>query len=311
MVTDEEILRIARAGEGQTIEFKESLSVSCKEEGTKSLVAFANREGGRVLFGMANDGTLKGANVGDKTIENLANFVTMRTYPSLPAHIETVAVAGKKLVVAETVGDRPPIVGLYMYSKTGIPLDEPVDAANLTGLRRVGRTNQVTDIMWLRTSMTSDPKLRLSVSTDRWLQADDGLPENLSGRTWVEDRSANAHQIGFATDDGCYISAEILDDLPTPYMSSGSGTFGEARPAVVAGWRTFQDFRMERSGNRDERLFGLVATYRDDAGLVWEARRLVKTVVRVTDDDRRQVSFEQGAFERRIRKFPPKRVMKP
>ncbi len=195
-MTDDDVLRLMTTGESQTLEFKESLGL--RAAGTRSLVAFANRDGGNVLFGVTNDGTLRGVTVGDTTLENLANFVTSHTYPSLPVHIESVKIAGRSVVVAEAPSDRPPVIGLYLYSSDSLSPDDPVPAPQLAALRRVGRTNQQTDLMWLRPDMPTDPRLRINVGYP-WVQEED-IGEQLSARVWIEQGSASAHEISFLTD---------------------------------------------------------------------------------------------------------------
>ena len=68
-MNEDEVLRLMTARESQSVEFKQSLSQGLCRAGTQSLVAFANRDGGRVLFGVTNDGTLKGVTVGETTLE--------------------------------------------------------------------------------------------------------------------------------------------------------------------------------------------------------------------------------------------------
>jgi predicted HTH transcriptional regulator len=57
----EEIVRLIELGEGKTIEFKEAESDN-KDKWKKTVVAFANTEGGYILFGVNNDGQVVGLN---------------------------------------------------------------------------------------------------------------------------------------------------------------------------------------------------------------------------------------------------------
>ena len=49
------LTELIRAGEGYKLEFKESIGKIGKE-----MVAFANASGGRIILGVADDGTTKG-----------------------------------------------------------------------------------------------------------------------------------------------------------------------------------------------------------------------------------------------------------
>ncbi len=308
-MTEDDILRLMTAGEGQTVEFKEALGL--RAAGTKSLVAFANRDGGKVLFGVVNDGTLRGVTVGDNTLENLANFITSHTYPSLPVHIESVKIAGRSVVLAEAPSDRPPIIGLYLYSSDSLSPDDPARAKQLVALRRVGRTNQTADLMWLRPDMPTDPRLRLDV-TYRWSDPDEILDSSATARVWMEQGSASAHEISVRAEPPVFVSDEILADLPTPYESGGGKRYRKADilppPARVYGWETFEDIDMERDEKEPADDFWLVSTYSDDLGIRWESRRHVKHEGVVTEhgDIIRRVP---GRFTRRITVFPPKRIV--
>jgi hypothetical protein len=57
----EEIVRLIESGEGRTIEFKGEESDD-RDKWKKTVVAFANTEGGYILFGVSNDGQVVGLN---------------------------------------------------------------------------------------------------------------------------------------------------------------------------------------------------------------------------------------------------------
>jgi hypothetical protein len=314
-MNEEDVLRLITAGEGQTIEFKESLSRGSQIEGAQSLVAFANGDGGRVLFGVRDDRTLRGASLGAATLENLANFIMSRTYPSLPVHIQAVPVAGLFVVVVEAPGDRPPVIGLYLYSPNPLPLKEAVPTRQLVAFRRVGRTNQSTDLMWLRLDMPTDPRLRINI-TDRWVGIEEGIGETLTGRVWVEQDSASAHEISFRTEPAVFVGDQSLDDLPVPYESGGS-RWGIRRmamdspppPARVYGWETFEDFVMRRDPKVSDSDYSLIATYRDDLGLLWESRRSIAHDVTPSTNGEPRRLRRRGDFARRITAFPAKRTL--
>lgn len=310
-MTEDDVLRLMTGGESQTLEFKPSLGQGAQAEGTESLVAFANREGGKALFGVANDGTLRGVTVGDSTLENLANFITSHTYPSLPAHVEEVRIAGRSVVVAEAPSDRPPVIGLYLFSSSSLSLDDSVPAAELKALRRVGRTNQTADLMWLRADMPTDPRLRINVMRRRWIPEDEGIGDQLRARVWIEQGSASAHEISVRTEPPVFLNDETLGDLPTPYTSGGGGimrTDSPPAPARLYGWETFEDVVMGRDTKVPSCDYWLVSTYSDDLGISWQSRRRIEHQALVIE---RQEHVQQvpGKFSRRIIMFPAKRAI--
>ena len=91
-------LELIAGGESQTVEFKETLSSGAQREAMESLVAFANTDGGRVFFGVRDDGFVRGVEIGKDTLENMANKVRRHTYPSLPVDTRhNVKIAREKL----------------------------------------------------------------------------------------------------------------------------------------------------------------------------------------------------------------------
>lgn len=145
--------------EGQTCEFKESLSSGLQNDAIEAMVAFANTTGGTVLFGVKNDGTVLGVEVGERTLEDLANRVTQQTYPTLPTHVSQVLVEGRTLVRVDVAHDVPPLVGAYLKSSARLDNDARVRLSELRCLRRVGRTNQQVNLMHLRIASAADPSI--------------------------------------------------------------------------------------------------------------------------------------------------------
>lgn len=68
------LIRLIRQGEGPTLDFKKTISSAQKI--AKTLVAFANSKGGRLLIGVRDNGTICGAAVEEEAymIESAANF---------------------------------------------------------------------------------------------------------------------------------------------------------------------------------------------------------------------------------------------
>lgn len=66
--------------ENQFIELKESID---EKAIIKSIVAFANSQGGSIYIGIKDDGTIVGVTIGNNTLENLANYIESNTDPKL------------------------------------------------------------------------------------------------------------------------------------------------------------------------------------------------------------------------------------
>jgi ATP-dependent DNA helicase RecG len=74
--------------ESEILEFKESLNELSSEhgrstDGVAALVAFANKNGGAIYFGVKNDGTVLGLTIAEKTLREVANTITSTTDPPL------------------------------------------------------------------------------------------------------------------------------------------------------------------------------------------------------------------------------------
>jgi hypothetical protein len=124
-MTPEEAGSLIDHGEGQTTEFKRSFAE--EKRAIESLCAFANADGGTVLFGVAPNGNVVGASIGVNTLENFASRIAAHSQPPLCPRIEIVSIRGKD--VAVTTVDRAGRAQLFY-------------AFNVA-LIRVGRTNQV------------------------------------------------------------------------------------------------------------------------------------------------------------------------
>lgn len=270
-------------GEGQQVEFKSTLSLS--KEGAQCLVGFANAKGGRVFFGVRDDGTQVGVDVGQNTIEKLAATLESHIYPSLPLQIETLPLSrGRCIIQVEAPPDVPPVIGAYVCSSAAIDPTKPVKVADVQAYRRVGRQTQKVDLMWLRGRLPSDPVVLID---GRDVETTKGVPSVMRCSVWLTDSTGPAYAIGVATDPIVTVDRQVARDLPA---SSGSRSvpidlkvnFGELRPASL--W--------------------LVATYRDDWGCVWESKRRV--LVEYGSTPSLQPTSEH---KRRLIELPPKNLL--
>ena len=124
-MTLEQIEDLARAGESEILEFKKSTAEA--ETAARAVCAMLNHRGGRVLFGVTPGPNSKvfGQEVGDRTIEKLAQRLQGIDPPAFPS-IDRVPVGqGREVVVvAVSSGRSPP----YTYAGQAY--------------RRVGNTNE-------------------------------------------------------------------------------------------------------------------------------------------------------------------------
>lgn len=113
-----ELEALIAGGEGTTVEFKSEIPEAGAPLRTKvcqTVAAFANGEGGWVLFGVADDGSITGLPAGTddaKACDTVTRFVTSTVTPLPSFSIKAIRVEGEesKTVVLLTVesGDAPP-----------------------------------------------------------------------------------------------------------------------------------------------------------------------------------------------------------
>ncbi len=95
--------------EGESVEFKSSLTTQLRKGAIETLAAFAVKNGGTVFFGVRDDGSICGVQVGKKTLEDLAWRIQNNTDPSLTApHLRIKDFDfGGKVVLAVSVDSIP------------------------------------------------------------------------------------------------------------------------------------------------------------------------------------------------------------
>jgi ATP-dependent DNA helicase RecG len=99
--TLEDIRGWIAADESETLELKETTGQ--RSDGTKTLCAFLNTRGGRVLFGVTPAGYPRGQDVTDKTLRDIAEEVRHIEPPAFP-DIDRIDVGGGKEVIVVAVG---------------------------------------------------------------------------------------------------------------------------------------------------------------------------------------------------------------
>lgn len=97
MITDINILDQIAQGEGQYLDFKEVITNKLKI--AKTLVAFANSNGGSLLVGVKDNGRIKGVDVIEEK-EMLLWASEQFTFPNVALNFNTVLKDGKSILVA-------------------------------------------------------------------------------------------------------------------------------------------------------------------------------------------------------------------
>lgn len=123
-LTTDTVIDLIRQGENSSIEFKEKLTRP--DSLAKEIVAFANTQGGHLLLGVADDGTVVGIDE-NNLMEYFANLARHNILPEIDLDIESLPLDGKKIVVVSVPKGK----------------DKPYQTLNHQFLIRVGSTNRV------------------------------------------------------------------------------------------------------------------------------------------------------------------------
>jgi ATP-dependent DNA helicase RecG len=99
-MTPDQIAAWTAAGESETLEFKKSTAE--KDRACRTLCAFANGQGGRLLFGVTPSGKAVGQAVADRTLEELAQEFQGFEPPLFPV-VDRVSIGAGREVLALTV----------------------------------------------------------------------------------------------------------------------------------------------------------------------------------------------------------------
>src|SRR6201996_2513919 len=93
------IKKLIFEGEGVTLDFKKTIT-SC-EKIARTMVSFANNKGGRLLIGVADDGTIKGVKSEDEERYMITRAAQLFAKPTLEPVFEEVYVDDKLVLVVE------------------------------------------------------------------------------------------------------------------------------------------------------------------------------------------------------------------
>ena len=94
-MTDKELKNIISQGEGEKLEFKSNFN----NELIETLVAFANKHGGKIIVGINQKVEISGVIITKETIQNWINEIKNKTSPSLMPDVEIVNYLDRTLVV--------------------------------------------------------------------------------------------------------------------------------------------------------------------------------------------------------------------
>lgn len=95
------IKKLIFEGEGVTLDFKKTIT-SC-EKIARTMVSFANNKGGKLLIGVADDGTIKGVKSEDEERYMITKAAHMFARPALEPIFEEVYVDDKLVLVVDTL----------------------------------------------------------------------------------------------------------------------------------------------------------------------------------------------------------------
>lgn len=157
-------------GESTRLEFKVRTSQGCLRTATNTLCAMANGDGGRVLFGVTDDGTIAGQTVADSTLQTV--WAAIREIaPGITPDVTVVRVSDKAAVVAVSVGrgvHRPYRVRGTAYKRVAASTAEmtEVEAQRLTIEAAHGTTRWETEPLERLTLEALDPSEILATARE-------------------------------------------------------------------------------------------------------------------------------------------------
>ncbi len=96
---EKQLKELIQGGESAEVEFKESLSLS--EPIGKTVSSFSNANGGTIIIGVTDSGKINGVDIGENTLEQLANRIKQHTDPKIYPSISTVNLNGNDVVIIE------------------------------------------------------------------------------------------------------------------------------------------------------------------------------------------------------------------
>ena len=114
-----DLLTLINKGENERLEFKESLRL--KEEIGQAVSAFSNANGGSIVIGVSDDGTIIGIDIGRNTLEEMANYIKRNTDPAIFPSVKILDAEEKKIIVIEVKesAEKPVFFRSHAYKRVG------------------------------------------------------------------------------------------------------------------------------------------------------------------------------------------------
>lgn len=91
-----EIAKLLKRGESETLEFKKSTAQL--DKALKSICAFLNHKGGTIYFGIEENRKVVGQEVSDKTLKSISQKIRQRIKPEISPEIKVLEIKGKKVI---------------------------------------------------------------------------------------------------------------------------------------------------------------------------------------------------------------------
>lgn len=101
-----EIITLLRAGETLTVEFKSDVKRISDRDLVAAVVAMANTEGGFILLGVEDDGTVTGVQPSHQDVAGLVAVIANRTSPSVVVRADIVDWGEKRIIRIQTPKSR-------------------------------------------------------------------------------------------------------------------------------------------------------------------------------------------------------------
>ncbi len=93
-MTAEELKEIIKKGESETMDFKENFD----REAIETAGAFSNSNGGTIIIGVSDKGTIKGTQIGKETINDWVNQISQSSNPRIIPDIEELTINDKNII---------------------------------------------------------------------------------------------------------------------------------------------------------------------------------------------------------------------
>jgi len=103
MITPNDVLRLVEQGEGTKLEWKDSRILDNPFKLAKSMTAMANQEGGIILIGVKDDGTIEGMKAKKGHQEHIMNVATDRCEPPITPSLQRVKISREANVYVLTI----------------------------------------------------------------------------------------------------------------------------------------------------------------------------------------------------------------